>query len=195
VGGRLGQRDPEATDSYAEASLVCREELEDIMDEATRTAFDGFVRARHPALLRYGHVLTGDPHSAADLVQDALERTGLRWSKVLRQDDPEGYVRRVMVNRHISGWRRLRREHLVAEAPESRAAAAPPHVDDAMWHALSKLAPRQRAVLVLRYYEDLSEAEIAQVLGCATGTVKSQAAKGIATLRAALRDKETSWTS
>jgi len=194
AGGRLGRQDPEATDQYAEASWVCREELEGTMDEATRTAFDGFVRARHPALLRYGHILTGDPHSAADLVQDALERTGLRWSKVLRQDDPEGYVRRVMVNRHISIWRRLRREHLVAVAPESVATDAPAHVDDAMWLALATLPPRQRAVLVLRYYEDLSEAEIASVLGCATGTVKSQAVKGLATLRAALRDKETSWT-
>jgi RNA polymerase sigma-70 factor (sigma-E family) len=164
------------------------------MDDAARAAFDGFVRARHPALLRYGHLLTGDPHSAADLVQDALERTGLAWSRV-RQDDPEGYVRRVMVNRHISVWRRVRRERLVAEAPESAYAASAPHVEDAMWVALGSLARRQRAVLVLRYYEDLSEAEIARVLGCAPGTVKSQAAKGLASLRAALHDKEATWTT
>jgi RNA polymerase sigma-70 factor (sigma-E family) len=164
------------------------------MDEGARAAFDAFVRARHPALLRYGNLLTGDPHSAADLVQDALERTGLAWGRV-RQDDPEGYVRRVMVNRHISVWRRVRRERLVADAPESAYAAGAPHVEDAMWLALGTLARRQRAVLVLRYYEDLSEAEIARVLGCAPGTVKSQAAKGLASLRAALHDKEATWTT
>jgi RNA polymerase sigma-70 factor (sigma-E family) len=165
------------------------------MDEATRATFDAFVRSRHGALLRYGYLLTGDPHSGADLVQDALERTGLAWPRVLRQDDPEAYVRRVMVNRHVSIWRRLRRERLVADPPESAAANRAAHADDAMWSALSALPRRQRAVLVLRYYEDLSEAEIARVLGCAPGTVKSQAAKGIASLRVALRDKETSWQS
>lgn len=165
------------------------------MDDATRATFDAFVRSRHAALLRYGHLLTGDPHSAADLVQDALERTGLAWSRVIRADDPEAYVRRVMVNRHISVWRRRRRERLVADAPESAYADRAAHAEDAMWDALATLARRQRAVLVLRYYEDLSEAEIARVLGCATGTVKSQAAKGLASLRVALRDKETSWQS
>lgn len=165
------------------------------MDAATSATFDAFVRSRHPALLRYGFLLTGNQQSAADLVQDALERTGLAWSRVLRQDDPEAYVRRVMANRHVSLWRRLRRERLVAEPPDRVYADASPHVEDAMWVALGGLARRQRAVLVLRYYEDLSEAEIARVLGCAPGTVKSQAAKGISSLRAALGDKETSWTS
>ncbi len=156
--------------------------------------FDAFVRARHEALLRFAHVLTGDPQLAADLVQDALERSGLAWRRIRRHDDPEGYVRRAIVNGHISHWRRRRRERLVALAPEAAYDEEPAHADDAMWLALTRLPPRQRAVLVLRYYEDCSEAEIARLLDCAPGTVKSQAAKALATLRGRL-DKEDTWTS
>ena len=162
------------------------------MDVATREVFDAFVRARHTALLRYGTVLTGDPHSAADLVQDALERTGLAWDRVHSQGDPEGYVRRIMANRNISTWRRLRRERLVDVPPETVHEDRP--ADDAMWAVLARLPRRQRTVLVLRYYEDLTEAEIARVLGIAPGTVKSQASKGIAALRASLVDREKLWT-
>jgi RNA polymerase sigma-70 factor (sigma-E family) len=162
------------------------------MDQQTLEVFDAFVRARHTALLRYGVVLTGDPHSAADLVQDALERTGLAWDRVHSQGDPEGYVRRVMANRNISAWRRLRRERLVDAPPET--AYEDRAVDDVMWSVLARLPRRQRTVLVLRYYEDLTEAEIARVLGIAPGTVKSQASKGIAALRASLGDREALWT-
>lgn len=162
------------------------------MDQDTREAFDAFVRARHHALLRYGTALTGDPHSAADLVQDALERTGLAWARVHQQSDPEGYVRRVMANRNISTWRKLRRERLVSAPPEGAYEDKP--TDRLMWDSLASLPRRQRTVLVLRYYEDLSEAEIARVLGIAPGTVKSQASKGLATLRASLGSRETLWT-
>ncbi|MEO6714995.1 MAG: SigE family RNA polymerase sigma factor [Mycobacteriales bacterium] len=165
------------------------------MEDAARATFDEFVRSRHASLLRYAHVLTGDPHSAADLVQDALERTGLAWSRVSRRDNPEAYVRAAIANRHVSVWRRRRRERLVAKTPESPYADAAVHADDAMWLALAVLARKQRAVLVLRYYEDLSEVEIARVLGCSPGTVKSQAAKGLASLRAQLGDKEATWTT
>jgi RNA polymerase sigma-70 factor (sigma-E family) len=161
------------------------------LDAATAEVFDTFVRARHAALLRYGMVLTGDPHSAADLVQDALERTGLAWSRVQQQGDPEGYVRRVMANRNISQWRRLRRERLVDVPPERVHEDRP--ADDVMWGVLATLPRRQRTVLVLRYYEDLSEAEIARVLGCSPGTVKSQASRALRTLHALLSpDLETS---
>ena len=153
------------------------------VDDTGNATFDTFARARMPALLRFGHVLTGDPHRAADLVQDALERTLLAWPRVVRKDDPEGYVRRAMVNRHVSAWRRLRREHLVAQTPDRPYDEAPRH-DDALWALLATLPARQRAVLVLRYYEDLSEAQCAAVLGCSVGTVKSQAARGLARLRA-----------
>lgn len=162
------------------------------MDHATREVFDAFVRARHTALLRYGTVLTGDPHAAADLVQDALERTGLAWDRVEQQGDPEGYVRRVMANRNISTWRRLRRERLVSTPPDVTYDDRP--ADDVMWAVLAGLPRRQRTVLVLRYYEDLTEAEIARVLGIAPGTVKSSASKGIAALRASLGDRESLWT-
>lgn len=152
------------------------------VDEETRRAFDEFARARMQQLLRFGHVLTGNPHTAADLVQDALERAMLAWPRVSRQSDPEGYVRRIMVNRNISVWRKLRRERLTAEFPE-QPAAPPPGRDLALWNQLAELPPRQRAVIVLRYYEDMTEQETADVLGCSVGTVKSQSAKAIAKLR------------
>src|SRR5664279_5434287 len=88
------------------------------VDEERRKVFDEFARARMPELLRFGHALTGSPHAAADLVQDALERTMLAWERVENQGDPEGYVRRIMVNRNISIWRRRRRETLVLDIPE-----------------------------------------------------------------------------
>jgi len=159
--------------------------------EAGEWAFDAFVRARMPALLRFAHALTGDPHSAADLVQDALERTGVRWSKLRRTDDPEAYVRRAIVNGRTSRWRKLRRESLVDVVPEPRGRADPANHDPDLWRLLGTLPVRQRAVLVLRYYEDMSEEEIARTLGCAPGTVKSQASKALAKLRVALATDET----
>jgi len=151
---------------------------------ASRGAFDAFVRARMPELLRFGRVLTGSDHAAWDLVQDALERTMLAWPRLHERDDPVAYVRRVMVNRNISLWRRLRRETVTAELPDP--GYRDRHRDIELWHALATLPARQRAVLALRYYEDLSEVEIARVLGCSPGTVKSQASKGMAKLRALL---------
>jgi RNA polymerase sigma-70 factor (sigma-E family) len=147
--------------------------------------FDEFVRARHAALLRFAHLLTGDPHAAADLVQEALEKAGLRWRSIRRQDAPESYVRRSILNSHINHGRRRRREHLVADAPDARGRDDEPR-DDALWRLLATLPPQQRAVLVLRFYEDLSEAETARVLGCAIGTVKSNTSRALARLRAAL---------
>ena len=164
--------------------------------DATRDAtFDAFVRARLPALLRFAHALTGDPHTAADLVQDALERTGVRWSRIENQGDPEGYVRRAIVNGRTSRWRRLRRETLVDAVPDRQGAMDPPGRDEQLWRLLATLPRRQRAVIVLRYYEDLSEEQIAATLGCAPGTVKSQASKALAKLRAALPAEEATWTS
>jgi len=167
------------------------------------TAFDAFVRARLPALLRFAHAVCGDPHTAADLVQDALERTGMRWDRIDRTGDPEGYVKRAIVNGRISRWRKLRRESLVDVVPEhlpylNRPDVDRPGHDDTMWQLLATLPRRQRAVLVLRYYEDMSEEQIAATLGCAPGTVKSQASKALAKLRAALEAdgdlKEATWT-
>ncbi|MFC4005124.1 SigE family RNA polymerase sigma factor [Prauserella oleivorans] len=154
--------------------------------------FAEFVEANLPGLLRYGHALTGNPHDAADLVQTVLEKIGSRWSHVRNKtDDPVAYVRRSMANAHISRWRKRRRENLVAELPETRSfTMADPFEHEPLWQALRDLPPRQRAVIVLRYYEGLSEAEIADSLGVSPGTVKSQASKAIASLRARLRGSD-----
>lgn len=154
------------------------------------TAFTSFVRARMGALLSYAHVLTGDRATAEDLVQTALARTATAWHRVERKDDPEGYVRRAVLNAWLNSRRGpVRLVDVVADVPEP-APAAPDDGGlaerDAMWRALATLPPGQRAVLVLRYYEDLSEAEIAAVLRVSPGTVKSQAAKAMGRLRTAL---------
>ncbi|HET6168482.1 MAG TPA: SigE family RNA polymerase sigma factor [Marmoricola sp.] len=149
--------------------------------------FDAFVRARLPHLLRFGRALTGDDHAAADLVQDALERTLVKWPRITSAD-PEGYVRRVMVNRSISVWRKLRRERLTDAPPDG--GYDDPRPDAALLDALRQLPPRQRAVIALRYYDDLTEAQTAAVLGCSVGTVKSQASLAMTRLRSLLDDSK-----
>lgn len=152
------------------------------------TDFGDFVQASLPGLLRYGHALTGNPHDAADLVQTVLEKIGSRWSYVQHKTgDPMAYIRRSMANAHISRWRRAKRESLVADLPDTQPySPADPFEHEPLWQALRALPPRQRAVMVLRYYEGLSEAEIADSLGVSQGTVKSQASKAIASLRTKL---------
>jgi RNA polymerase sigma-70 factor (sigma-E family) len=145
-----------------------------------------FVRDRAPALLRYGYVLSGNSHDAADLAQEALARLGAAWRRVSRRGDPEAYVRTTMARLHISRWRRLRRERLVETMPErgyADAGFARIEADPGLWRALATLPPRQRAVLVLRYYEQRGDDEIAVVLGIARGTVRSQAARALEKLR------------
>jgi RNA polymerase sigma-70 factor (sigma-E family) len=150
--------------------------------------FADFVRQALPGLLRYGHMLTGNPHDAADLVQTVLERLGARWSTIVRKTgDPVAYARKAMVNAHVSRWRRTRRESLLAEMPDTPDTPRDdPFENEPLWEALRGLPPRQRAVLVLRYYEEKSEAEIAAVLGVSRGTVKSQASKAMNNLRSRL---------
>lgn len=159
------------------------------MDDAV--SFEEFVNARSRALLRYGYVLTGgDPHSAADLLQEGLVRLRGAWSRVRNKHDPERYVRTTMARLHVSIWRRRRRESLMGEVPErgytdQRLDHA--HGDAGLWQAVATLPRRQRAVLVLRYYEELSDAEIAAALGVSTGTVRSQASRALGKLRAGWR--------
>jgi RNA polymerase sigma-70 factor (sigma-E family) len=148
-------------------------------------SFGEFVAAALPALLRFGHVLTGDPGEAEDLVQEALARSLRRWRSV-RGGNAVGYVRRVMVNTHITRWRRWQARVRLGEPPDSGA----DHVElrrsedwDRLRRALVQLPVRQRTVLVLRYYEDLPDAQIADLMRCAPGTVRSQAARGLAALR------------
>ena len=149
-------------------------------------SFADFVGARLGVLHRYAFVLTGNPHEAEDLVQEALTRTGVSRGRVRNREQPEAYVRTVMVRLMCNRWRRPRREVFSHELPElAREDPGLANVDSdaALESLLAQLPPRQRAVLVLRYVDGLSEAEIAEALGCARGTVKSQAAKAIATLR------------
>ncbi|MFG2085904.1 MULTISPECIES: SigE family RNA polymerase sigma factor [unclassified Spirillospora] len=149
--------------------------------------YEEFVTTRAQALLRYGYVLTGNADDAADLVQDGLVRLRGTWERVVNKDDPEGYVRTIMARQHISLWRRRRREHLVGSVPEARyddRGIERAEHDPRLWEALTSLPPRQRAVLVLRYYEDLSDEEIAGMLGISRGTVRSQAARALGKLRA-----------
>ncbi|MEV4098084.1 SigE family RNA polymerase sigma factor [Streptosporangium saharense] len=155
------------------------------MDGATRpwvVEFADFVAARGDALYRYGYVLTGNAQDAADLTQEALMRLGNAWPRIKKKDDPEGYVRTTMARLHISIWRRLRRERLVAAVPEGTHTDARPD-ETGLWDELRDLPPKQRAVLVLRYYEDLPDQEIADLLGISRGTVRSQASRALDKLR------------
>jgi len=166
------------------------------VNRADEADFRAFVAARSTSLLWFAHLLTGDRHAAEDIVQTALAKTAAGWSRVRHKENPEGYVRRAIVNTHLNGLRRRPwREQPHGDVPEL-ATDRRPESDlderDAMWHALSGLPPRQRAVLVLRYYEDLSESDIAEVLGCSRGTVKSQAAKGLLHLRRIVQKEDAS---
>jgi RNA polymerase sigma-70 factor (sigma-E family) len=152
---------------------------------ATPEGFTDFVLARQAALLRTAYLLTGHAQDAEDLVQTTLVKVVPQWRRI--RDNPEPYVRRVLVNENVSRWRRRRWREESTDALPEQLADAPDHAELlAVRSALAALAPRQRAVLVLRYYEGLSEAEIAATLGIAPGTVKSQARDGLARLRQAL---------
>ena len=158
--------------------------------ERAEDEFRAFVTERWSALLRTAYLLTGDRGRAEDLVQSALVRTHRHWSKIQREGRSEAYVRKTMVNLNTDWWRRLgSREHAVESVPDASSAAdayAAFDLQDELWTALQKLPARMRAVLVLRYFEDLSEAETASILGCSLGTVKSQCSRGLGRLRLAL---------
>ena len=153
------------------------------------TDFAAYMAARQASLLRTAYLISGDRHTAEDLVQTALAKLYLSWDKISRRDSIDGYVRRIIVNEHNSLWRRpwKRREHSTDELPES---TTPDHgrttsgTDADLWAFVQSLPRKQRAVLVLRYYEELSEAETAEALGISVGTVKSQASRALAALRA-----------
>ncbi|TIC87452.1 SigE family RNA polymerase sigma factor [Nocardioides sp. GY 10113] len=152
---------------------------------ATKPEFDDFVVARSPALLRTAYLLTGDAALAEDLLQTALVKAWSAWSRV--HDDPEPYVRRILATTRSSWWRRRRDHEMPVDLSTATGEATPEGTDPAeredLWQALRHLPPRQRAVVVLRYYEDLTEAQTADVLDCSIGTVKSQHAKALARLR------------
>ncbi|MCK0112947.1 SigE family RNA polymerase sigma factor [Ornithinimicrobium sp. F0845] len=153
--------------------------------------FLDFVRARQDPLLRAAVLMCGNHHLAQDLLQDALAKVASRWDQV-RHGSPEAYIRRILYRDAISHWRKWRREQPYdVHSPDGDFVtrhAGPDRADE--WvegaevrAALGELAPRQRAVLVLRYYEDLPEEQIAEILGISRGTVKSQASSALANLR------------
>lgn len=146
-------------------------------------SFEAYVRARLPALNRTAFLLTGgNAHDAEDLVQAALARVVVRWRSV---DDPDAYVRRAMYHQSVSRWRQVRArpaELLTAQPPE-RGASTDPDNRLVVAAALRRLTARQRAVLVLRFYEDRTEAQTAEILGIGIGTVKSQTRHALQRLR------------
>lgn len=154
------------------------------MAEVAR-AFDEFVVARGPALLRSAYLLTHDTGLAEDLVQDALVRAHRRWDRHPRAEQPEAYVRRIMVNEFVSWRRRKSSGEVPGPVPE---VAQSDFVGvlaerDLVWRVLAELPRRQRAVLILRYYEGLNDHEIAPLVGCADRTVRSLAARAFQRLR------------
>jgi RNA polymerase sigma-70 factor (sigma-E family) len=149
--------------------------------------FRDFVQARSPALLRSGWLLTGDWTSAEDLVQTALAAAWPRWASLIRQDAPEPYVRKIMVNTFLR-WRKRRWNGEIATGrlPEQQARGdvfAQVDARQSLLAALDRLPARQRAVVVLRYFADQTEAQTAAAMGCSVGAVKSHAAKALARLR------------
>jgi RNA polymerase sigma-70 factor (sigma-E family) len=151
---------------------------------ASDVEFEEFVLTRSPALLRTAYLLVRDLQLAEDLLQTSLTKAWFAWNRV--DGDPEPYVRRILVTTSVSWWRqRWTHETPAAFVPEQampEGAEWPAHGDE-VWKALGRLPRRQRAVVVLRYVEDRTEAETARLLGCSVGTVKSQCFKALAKLR------------
>ncbi|HEY8458539.1 MAG TPA: SigE family RNA polymerase sigma factor [Actinopolymorphaceae bacterium] len=149
--------------------------------------FEAYMNARQSSLLRTAYLLTGDRDSAEDLVQTAFAKLYLSWDKVRRRDMLDAYMRRIIVNENNALWRRgwRRKEVTTDEVPEN----GPTHDQydhgerSALWNFVQTLPRRQRAVIVLRFYEDLSEAETADILGVSVGTVKSQTSRALASMR------------
>jgi RNA polymerase sigma-70 factor (sigma-E family) len=155
---------------------------------ADDSSFEEFVAATSARLFTMARLLTGADRAAAeDLLQGAFERAYRHWRRICRRDDPERYVRRILVNASVDRWRRMRRhpEAPLASVAEPFRADETAALDDRdlLLRALAALPDRQRAVLVLRYFEDLTEAQTATMLGCSIGTVKSQGARALTRLR------------
>lgn len=147
--------------------------------DAGPEGFRDFVVARSPALARTAYLLTGDRGLAEDLLQEALTRVASRWPKVAGSGDPEPYVRKVLYHCAVDGWRRRRLREVLHASPAAQVADAGDAAEHttqrvALQVALAKLTPNQRAVLVLRFFEDLTETQTAAALGCSVSTVKSQ---------------------
>ncbi|MGH3509424.1 MAG: SigE family RNA polymerase sigma factor [Nocardioidaceae bacterium] len=154
--------------------------------------FSAYMAARQPSLMRTAYLLTGNRHEAEELVQMALAKLYLSWDKVQRRELVDGYVRRILINEHHSLWRRAwkRREHPTDELPDHDGVmdTHDEGVGGALWEFVQTLPARQRAVVVLKFYEELSDAEVARTLGISTGTVKSQSSRALSALRARIHE-------
>lgn len=160
--------------------------------------FESFAHQVLPDLLRYAGALTGDPHLSADLVQDVLVRAQARWGRIRRTDRPDRYVKKMLTNEHLSFRRRWHTRSVVPTADDALHARTPHTADlavqvadrDDLRRRLSALPHRQRAVLVLRFYEGLDDAEIGDLLGMREGTVRSNASRALAALRLGAQEEQ-----
>jgi RNA polymerase sigma-70 factor (sigma-E family) len=153
--------------------------------DTSDAGYAAFVSAGWNRYLWTASLLTGDQHQGEELLQECLVKLYTKWRRVARGGDPHAYLRRMLVNGNVSWWRRRRREEPVAQTPDwydSRSAPAEPH--DALQRAVLRLPRQQRAVIVLRYFEDLTEKDAAAVLGCSVGALKSTHSRAMAKLRA-----------
>jgi len=158
---------------------------------SARTDFEEWLLAREGSLHRTARLLTHDTHAAQDLVQTTLAKLYLAWDRISDRDNVDAYARRILVNEHRSTWRRAStRREFTTDTPPDRGETSREYdgVRDAVWAFVGTLPPRQRAVIVLRYYEELTEPEVAELLGISVGTVKSQAHRALAALRARVAD-------
>ncbi len=160
--------------------------------------FETWVASRSQALLRFAYVMTGDRALAEDALQDALTSACAKWSRISAADDVDAYVRRMIVNAHVSWWRRFRRRESPVPDPAIRGGGDPVTADgvgaradaDALWALCASLPRGQRVAVVLRFYEDLSYAEIGRILGCAEVTARSRVHRALATLKDRLGGEE-----
>lgn len=152
--------------------------------------FDDWVAARGPSLLRLAYVLTGNPADAEDVVQDALSRALPAWSRICAADDPDAYVRRMVVNAHTSWWRKFRRRESPVAEVRLGGANDPELRDDRLWQACRRLPTDQRTAIVLRFYEDMEYADISALTGVREGSVRSRVSRGLAALRKELGEDD-----
>jgi RNA polymerase sigma-70 factor (sigma-E family) len=158
--------------------------------------FEEFATTRMPAVLKFAAVLAGDRATAEDLAQEVLIRAYSRWDRIGCLERPEFYVRKMILNEFLTWRRRSVRQPVASGAAIEPAGAAPDHASaygerEAILGRLGKLSRQQRAVLVLRYYEDRSDSEIAELIGCSPGTVRSHASRALAALRVELNPKSS----
>jgi RNA polymerase sigma-70 factor (sigma-E family) len=161
----------------------------DDVDAPVSLDFEDWVGACAGSLMSFAYVVTGDRDAAQEALQEALASALGHWARILRADDPEAYVRRMVVNAHISWWRRRRRETPVGDLHDGLGGTDPDSADhdvEGVWQLCATLAPRQRAAIVLRFYEGLSYAEVASLLGVSEVTARTQTHRALANLRTRL---------